>query len=161
MALPSDTPCVVLGRESKKRNWDLLYIVKDSENCVHRAWRLAHSIELQETKTLGNKNFECRVAKEVEYFENKLHILTPPKGFDFTIPKGDDMDTGIQLPDRAAIPESKMEEIVEVTPEVDVIGEPDPVDIAGMLARIAEEDDDEDEDDTSDPLPDDPSGDLS
>lgn len=161
MAVPSDTPCVVLGRETKRKNWDLLYIVKDSENCVHRAWRLAHSIELQETGPLGNKQFSCCVAKEVEYFENKLHILNPPKGFDFEIPKGDDMDTGIQLPDRAAIPESKMEEIVEITPEVDVIGEPDSVDIAGMLARIAGEDNEDEDDDLHLPPMPDESGDMS
>lgn len=146
MALPSDTECVILGRESKRKNLELLYIVK-GENAIHRAWRLAHSIELQEGR-LGNESYKAYTAKCVEYFEGKLQIINPPKGFDFELPKKspeeeEEDDSYILAPDRPGIPEKQLEKLPEVSPEVDVIGEVDVTDIAAMFKDLGPEDDDE------------------
>lgn len=155
MALPSDTECVVLCRETKRKDLTLSYIVK-GENAIERAWRLANSIEKQE-HLMGNPAFQARVAKSVEYFEGKLQILNPPKGFDFELPReeAEEGNSYILQPEVPGIPEKQLEKLPEIDTEVEVIGERDVSDIAEMFKGFDEDPEPEtpDEDDDNDDLP--------
>lgn len=156
MALPSDLECVVLCRETKRKDLTLSYIVK-GENAIHRAWRLANSIEIQERK-LGNPAFQARVAKSAEYFEGKLQIINPPKDFDFELPEeeAEEGNSYILQPEVPGIPEKQLEKLPEIDTEVEVIGERDVSDIAAMFKDLdnnSPEPETPDEDDSDDNPP--------
>jgi hypothetical protein len=78
-----DVSCVVLGRETRHRDWEL--ITRTLRKSV--AFRSAHMLQEQEREALDHRQYQAVVVLAADWDQKRISVIRPPEGFDETMSK--------------------------------------------------------------------------